>query len=282
MKKEGYIELGKILYKKNILPTNINVSSRQINYWKSKNVIPFFEKEKKGFMNIPQAVWMMIINELSNVGIATEKLQNLSHEIWIKPFNEKYADKIFEKEIKNLHSEIDKDVLSGYLNFEPIMITMFRKEMNPFTDAIKNCLISKSSLLSFLYAPRTGEYLINYSNTALTSDLNNFLYKETLITIPFLPLLSKAIGIDLLKSNEDLNYLNSVENHIRRNIFYDKPKFLEIELDYKGTTKVYKITESHKSPEQLAEFFLKNNIPVRTKINIETRLQGNYKITIKS
>ena len=112
--------------------------------------------------------------------------------------------------------------------------------------------------------------------------MNNFLYQETLITIPLLPLLSKVIGIELAKTKIDLDYLNEIENHIRRNVFFDKIKLLEIELNNKGETKIHKITESHKTPEQLAKFFLTNKIPLGSKISIETRLQGNYKIIIKS
>ena len=32
----------------------------KINYWKEKNIVPFFKKEKKGFMNLPEALWLMI------------------------------------------------------------------------------------------------------------------------------------------------------------------------------------------------------------------------------
>ena len=36
-----------------------------------------------------EALWLMIINELSNIGIDSKKLETLSYNIWLKPFYEK-------------------------------------------------------------------------------------------------------------------------------------------------------------------------------------------------
>ena len=162
------------------------------------------------------------------------------------------------------------------------MNTVFRKEINPFTDAFKSCLISNRSVVSLIYCPKTGEHSFNFSNVGLTADLNNLYFGETLIIIPFLPLISKLVGIEIGHSNTDLEYLSSIENQIRRVLFFDKPKLLEIELQENGSPKIIKITEEHKQPEELARFFLTNKLPLGSKIMIEPRPQGNYKITIKS
>jgi hypothetical protein len=232
-------------------------------------------------MDIPQALWVLIINELSNVGVDTVRLQKLSHDVWLKPFYEKYADSVFEKIIaENKLDKLDTEFLVNSLGFEPIMITKFRKEINYFTDALKSCLISNRSIVSFIFCPKTGEHSFNLSNVGLTADLNNLYFGETLIVIPFLPLLSKLIGIEIEKSNLDLEYLSSIENQIRRVLFFDKPKLLEIVLPESGKPKIYKITEEHKKAEELAKFFLTNKLPLGSKIMIETRAQGNYKITI--
>jgi hypothetical protein len=262
---------------------HLQITSRQVNYWKERDILPFFVKEKKGFMNIPQALWVLIINELSDIGIDTKRLEKLSKDVWEKPFNEKYADSVFKKNIaeKKLN-KFDSNTLENILGFEPIMITLFRKEMNPFTDAIKTCLSSNRSLVSLIYCPKTGEHSFNFSNLGLTADLNNLYFGETLIVIPFLPLLSKLVGIEIEKSTTDLEYLSSIENQIRRVLFFDKPKLLEIEVQQDGSPKIFKITEEHKKPEELAKFFLTNKLPLGSKIMIEPRAQGNYKITIKT
>lgn len=276
--------LGALISKKYMLPEkHLGITSRQVNYWKSRDILPFFEKDKKGFTDIREALWILIINELSNIGIDTNKLKNLSDDVWIKPFKEKYADTVFKKKIEeNRVSETVKNVLEHNLSFEPVMISIFRKEINPFTDAFKSCLLSDRILVSLIYCPKTSEHSFNFSNVGITSYLNNLYYGETLIVIPFLPLLTKLVGIEIEKSNLDLDYLSSIENQIRRILYFDKPKLLEIELQQNGLPKIIKITEQHKKPEELAKFFLTNKLPSGSKLTIEKRSQGNYKVTIKA
>ncbi len=284
MNTEELIKLGQMISNKYLLPKqHLQITSRQINYWKERDILPFFEKEKKGFMNIPQALWVLIINELSDIGIDTKRLEKLSKDVWEKPFNEKYADSVFKKNIaENKLNKIESDSLEFFLDTEHIMITLFRKEMNPFTDAIKTCLSSNRSLISLIYCPKTGEHSFNFSNVGLTAELNNLYFGQTLVVIPFLPLLTKLIGIEIGKSSTDLEYLSSIENQIRRVLFFDKPKLLEIVVQQDGLPKIYKITEEHKKTEELAKFFLTNKIPLGSKIIIEPRAQGNYKVTIKT
>ncbi len=284
MNREELIKMGNMISNKYLLPKqHLQITSRQVNYWKERDIIPFFIKEKKGFMDMTEALWLLIINELSNIGIDSKKLQKLSYNIWKKPFYEKYADSVFKNILsENKLKQLEKETIEHFLGFEQIMIDLFRKEINPFTDAFKSCLISNRSVVSLIYCPKTGEHSFNFSNVGLTADLNNLYFGETLIVIPFLPLLSKLVGIEIEKSSTDLEYLSSVENQIRRVLFFDKPKLLEIEVQQDGSPKIIKITEEHKQPEELAKFFLTNKLPLGSKIIIEPRAQGNYKITIKT
>ena len=284
MDREELIKMGNMISNKYLLPKqHLQITSRQVNYWKERDIIPFFIKEKKGFMDMTEALWLLIINELSNIGIDSKKLQKLSYNIWKKPFYEKYADSVFKNILsENKLKQLEKETIEHFLGFEQIMIDLFRKEINPFTDAFKSCLISNRSVVSLIYCPKTGEHSFNFSNVGLTADLNNLYFGETLIVIPFLPLLSKLVGIEIEKSSTDLEYLSSVENQIRRVLFFDKPKLLEIEVQQDGSPKIIKITEEHKQPEELAKFFLTNKLPLGSKIIIEPRAQGNYKITIKT
>lgn len=283
MNRDELIKMGTLISDKSFLPIHLEITSRQINYWKERDIIPFFEKEKKGRMNMPEALWLLIINELSNIGIDSKRLQKLSHDIWRKPFNEKYADAVFKKNLaENKLGKSDKENIEHFLGSELIMDTIYRKEINPFTDAFKSCLMNERNIVSFIYCPKTTEYYFNFNNVGLTSDLNNLYFGETLITIPFLPLLTKLVGMKIEKSNLDLEYLSAIENQIRRVLFFDKPKFLEIVVQQDGTPKIFKITEEHKKAEELAKFFLTNKLPLGSKIMIEPRAQGNYKITIKT
>jgi hypothetical protein len=284
MRRNDYIRLGEILSDKFILSSNIGLTSKQVSFWKSKQIIPFLERDQKGFLNIPEALWVLIVNELAVIGLDTKRIAKLASDIWEKPLKEKYADKVLERELvanRDLH-ELDKNWIKNFLSFEPIMDTVFRKEINPFTDSIKTCLLEKSNLVSLIYCPATGEHFFNFNSVSLTSDLNNVSYRKTLITIPLVPLLEKIVGFQIQKREADIEYLSSLENQLRRVLFFDRPKLLEIELDKEGEVKVFKITEQHKKAEELAKFFLNNTLPLGSKILIEPRAQGNFKVTIKS
>jgi hypothetical protein len=284
LKREKLIELGQLLGEMTIIPTDLGVSSRQVSYWKDRKIFPFLTKEKKGLMNIPEALWLLIINELSNIGVDSKKLTRLSYEVWMKPYYEKYADTLLKEELANntdLKKE-DKDWLKHFLETEFIMDSVFRREINPFTTAIKTCLKNRGNMISLLYCPSKDEHCFNFNNTELTSKLNNLYYRETIISIPIIPLLSKVIGAEMKDSKNDLNYLTSLENQIRRIVFFDKPKLLEIVLEEEGNKTTHKITEGHKNAAELSSFFLKNKLPLGAKVLIEPRAQGNYKITIKT
>jgi hypothetical protein len=284
MRRNDYIRLGEILSDKFILSSNIGLTSKQVSFWKSKKIIPFLERDQKGFLNIPEALWVLIVNELADIGLDTKRIAKLASDIWEKPLIEKYADKVLERELvanRDLH-ELDKNWIKHFLSFEPIMDTVFRKEINPFTNVIKTCLFEKSNLISLIYCPRTGEHFFNINSVSLTSDLNNLCFRKSLISIPLVPLLEKIVGFQIEKRESDLEYLSSLENQLRRVLFFDRPKLLEIELEKEGGLKVFTITEQHKKAEELAKFFLNNKLPLGAKILIESRAQGNFKVTIKT
>ncbi len=284
MRRNDYIRLGEILSDKFILAPNIGLTSKQVSFWKSKQIIPFLEKDQKGFLNIPEALWVLIVNELAEIGLNTKRIATLASDIWKKPLEEKYADKVLKRELdtnKELH-ELDKNWIKHFLGFEPIMDAVFRIEINPFTDAIKTCLFEKSNLISLIYCPRTGEHFFNLNSVSLTSDLNNLCFRKSLISIPLVPLLEKVVGFQIQKSESDLEYLSSLENQLRRVLFFDRPKLLEIKLEKEGELKVFTITEQHKKAEELAKFFLNNKLPLGANILIESRAQGNFKVTIKT
>ncbi len=173
-----YKEIGETINDKKFLTKDIEITSRQINYWKERNIIPFLEKEKRGTMNMPEALWLMIINELSNIGIDSKKLETLSYNIWLKPFYEKYADKTFEYHLNkkgNSLNDEDKGWLKHFLENEQIMIDVFRKVINPFTDCIKDSLISNRTLYSFIYCPSKEEFIFSKSDKILRTESTEIL-----------------------------------------------------------------------------------------------------------
>ena len=94
MRRNDYIRLGEILSDKFILSSNIGLTSKQVSFWKSKNIIPFLERDQKGFLNIPEALWVLIVNELADIGLDTKRIAKLASDIWEQPLIQKYRIKI--------------------------------------------------------------------------------------------------------------------------------------------------------------------------------------------
>lgn len=287
MKKIDYEKLGALMTERKFLPKDLNISSRQINYWKGKLVLPFFSNEKKrGYMSFSEAFWMLIVNELSNIGVNSKKIEALSENIWVKPLKEKYADKVFKEHLKSNKdylTEEDREAIQSFLDNDMLMHDLFRKSTNPFTDTLKKSLIDKE-VYSFYYFPNNESFLFSSSGRKYNEEINNLYYGQTAIVIPYLPLLKLLLGIDieLDKNKLDLEYLSYIENQIRRLLIFDKPKLIELELYQDNKIKIYKITESHKRAEELADFILKSNLPEGAKLEIHKRSQDNYKVTIKT
>jgi hypothetical protein len=284
MENFDYRNFGEKVYEKRFLPINLGLSSRLVSYWRKMEMLPFLNKDKKAFMDITQALWLLIVNELMLVGISTKKIKSLSERVWIEPFRDKYADKVLEENLKNPGTrltDIERQKIQACLDDEVVMNAILRREINPYTDKVKKILKEKRAVSSFIYNPKTEEFIFHNFGKNLLMDLNNFYNSGTIISIPIFPLLSKLVAIEIDKSKGDLIYLSNIENQIRRTLIYDKPKLMEIDVTGKEK-KIWKITEQHKKAEELANFFLSNKLPLKSQILIEPRSQGNFKITIKS
>lgn len=287
MKRIDFEKLGAFMAERKFLPKDLNITSRQVNYWKSRAVLPFFPIEKKrGYMSFPEAFWILIVNQLSNIGVNSKKIETLSENIWIKPFREKYADEVFKQHLhskKEYLSQEDRESIQAFLDDDLIMHDIFRKTTNPFTDTLKKSLARKE-VYSFYYFPNTESYLLSSSGKQYNEEINNLYYGETAIVVPYLPLLKQLLGLDIEYDNNklDLEYLSYIENQIRRLLLFDKPKQIELELNQENQVTVYKITEEHKKAEELANFFLTTNLPDGAKLEIHKRSQDNYKVTIKT
>ena len=281
MNEQDYIEFGKLIFHKNILPKDLNISSRQVSYWKSKKLLPNLEYNQHGKMNILEAIWMSIIKELSDIGIKTQKLEQLSKDVWLKPREEKYADEVLKYNINSKRSKLSKETkadLDRKLNDE-ILMGKLRSEITPFTDMIKSCLIHKNQPHAFIYVPETNEHSCHPGDPKLINELNIFNSDKSIITIPILNKVSKMLSIDFKSSEKDLKYLSSIENQIRNIVIFKRPKVVEIAFD-DNHIKARKITEKHVRHEELADYFVKNKIPKGTKLLIDVRSQDNYKLTL--
>lgn len=88
--------ITKFLLDQKFTAKDLSVTSRQLNYWKTKDVVPFLKKNRMTILNLPQALYLTLIAELSNIGIATEKLEKLSTCVWINSKFSTYPHEKFE------------------------------------------------------------------------------------------------------------------------------------------------------------------------------------------
>ena len=120
-----------------MLPKHLDISSRKVTYWKERDILPFFTKEKHAKMNIPEAVWLYLINELASLGIDYKHLAALAKDVWDKPRVDGYLDRKLEMLINSPFSKReDSSEIYENLKQDDLLKKELAKEINPFTDGI--------------------------------------------------------------------------------------------------------------------------------------------------
>ena len=264
------------------LPKYFGVSSRMVTYWKSKVVLPFFDTGKKGKMNVPQGVWVCLIQELSTFGINTTKLAELAKMVWEEPREKGYFKSKLEKHIAFLKKQnIVDSSLKGFefiLNDSKLLST-HGMEINPFSDAVIDSILIDKKPMSFYYFPKTGEYHIRDGNKAITEKFLEMINDKAYMCIPLMPFIEQIVSVEFQRVKKDIAYLTQIENQIREIIMFKSPKYIELLVD-NDNIKPLIIREDHKKAKQLADFFLNNKLPKTARLLIEPRAQDNYKLTI--
>jgi hypothetical protein len=264
------------------LPKYFGISPRMVTYWKSKVVLPFFDTGKKGKMNVPQALWVCLIQELSTFGINTTKLAELAKMVWDEPREKGYFKSKLEKHIAFLKKQNIVD--SSLKDFEFILndsnlLHFHGMEINPFSDAIIDSILVDKKPMSFYYFPKTGEYHIRDGNKAITEKFLDLINDKAYMCIPLMPFIEQIVSVEFQRVKKDIAYLTQIENQIREIIMFKSPKYIELLVD-NDNIKPLIIREDHKKAKQLADFFLNNKLPKTARLLIEPRAQDNYKLTI--
>ena len=264
------------------LPKYFGISPRMVTYWKSKVVLPFFDTGKKGKMNVPQALWVCLIQELSTFGINTTKLAELAKMVWDEPREKGYFKSKLEKHIAFLKKQNIVD--SSLKDFEFILndsnlLHFHGMEINPFTDAVIDSILVDKKPMSFYYFPKTGEYHLRDGNKAITEKFLEMINDKAYMCIPLMPFIQQIVSVEFERVKKDVSYLTQIENQIREIIMFKSPKYIELLVDNDNIIPLI-IREDHKKAKQLADFFLNNKLPKSARLLIEPRAQGNYKLTI--
>lgn len=294
-----------VFEERNIPPAQLDVSSKNINSWIRGKIVPFVPvqqasdstpvdnltvakkkntaKPKWIRLNLAQAVWVSIVNELNNYKVSEENLEKLAYEIWQKPREQKFADKFFLDHIKDNPNNLPKheiEKLKSHLKNEMLMEHYFRTIINPFTDIVKSAFYRNKLPHNFLYVPETNEYMFHYHSSDLILNLSSVYLQKSMICIPLVPILSKILLLDFdNKKIKDLRYLSRVEEQIREIVAFKRPNVVEIAFD-EGDINTIEVTEQHKNRMQLAEYILHNKIKKGSKLLIDIRSNDHYKITL--
>ncbi|MCF8273334.1 MAG: hypothetical protein K9I95_05845 [Flavobacteriaceae bacterium] len=305
MTESEIIELGNSVFdERDISPAQLNVTSRQINYWLDKALLPFVQKqqpkedtEKESNylitenndtktkwirLNLSQAVWVCIVKELLSFGVSIDQLAELANSVWKKPRQDKYADSVFDYHIKNnIHKLSEEKItfLKDALRDELLMEHYFRTIINPFTDMIKSVFKRETLPHSILYIPETNDYKFVTGGTELILDLSSIYMQHPMICLPLAPIISKVLAVDFGNEKKDLTYLTNIEKQIRDIVVFKRPKVIEIAFE-EHHIKPITLTEEHKSREALARYILENKIAKGSKLLIDIRSQDNYKLTL--
>ena len=271
-----------LMDKRYTLPKYFGISPRMVTYWKSKVVLPFFDTGKKGKMNVPQALWLCLIQELSTFGINTTKLAELAKMVWEEPREKGYFKSKLEKHIAFLKKQKVAD--SSLKGFEFILndsnlLSTHGMEINPFSDAVIDSILVDKKPMSFYYFPKTGEYHIRDGNKAITEKFLEMINDKAYMCIPLMPFIEQIVSVEFQRVKKDIAYLSQIENQIREIIMFKSPKYIELLVD-NDNIKPLIIREDHKKAKQLADFFLNNKLPKTARLLIEPRAQDNYKLTI--
>ena len=298
--REQYIiELGQKVFDTNLInPSVLNITSRRINYWIDKKLMPFTERQENSTkktqydrkserkwvrLSLAQSVWAYIIDELLSYKISLEKLEKLTENVWQKPRVERYADKVLKNHIdKNPVGLSEKSLqeLISFLQDEMHMENYIRTIINPFTDAIKSAFTKRDLPHSLLYAPESNSHAIHSGDQALILDLGSKFMQSTMICIPLVPIMARVMASEFNDERKtDLYYLNNIERQIRDIVVFKKPKEVVIAFE-NDSIKPITVTEQHKTREKLARYILENKIKKGSKLLIDIRSSGNYKITL--
>jgi hypothetical protein len=280
---QDILDFGRLMSQPHFTPKKLDISSKKINYWKTEVVLPFFRKQKHTKLTIIEAAWLLVLKELSEIGITTEQLKQLSRDVWDKPRKEKYADRFLEEHINDRRSPLSpesKKRLKDVLKDELLMRTL-RTEINPFTVMLKSSLLDSREPHSFIYSPNGGGHTTLLHSPEMFLKLSSKFTERSIINIPMRPILSRLVTMDMEHVDSDLAYLNGLEKQIRDIVVFKRPKAVEI-VHEDNRIRPITITEQHKSREELARYILENKIANGSKLVMEIRPQGNYKLTLIS
>lgn len=261
-----------------ITPKDLGVSSRKVNYWKSQSLLPYFGGGAHLRMNIFQAMWFAVVDELTSLGVSSEKVFELGKFIWK---DSPAFDLLIEwaeitPNAKVNKAEIERMKLSAK---DPIERIAIDQEINHFTLGLIKLFHVRTRQFDFNYFPRSNRWC--FTDLVLkeeTFDRRAF-DQEPRIVIPLAAKFYELIAKELLATGEASPLLEENLSEMLDLITRKKPTYVDVVINgqFKEFVCVYETT---KSVEEIVRYVSENDIPQGSSLVMTKRNASHYKFQI--
>ena len=253
-----------------IKPKDFGVTSRKVNYWKSKGLLPFVLDEKHLVMNIYQGLWFHIIHQLTNLGVSSDELFKLGKKIW---YDNQAYDELLISELNHPHSRLsehERELLKG-INSDPILMKTMRKEITEFTLTLTELFVNHKKQIDFNYYPETNDWAL----TGEIKDLDPKRVNEVRIAIPLTDMFNKLIATELNVTGNCSDLFEDTYHDMLEIVQRKKPKYVEFIINEKKG-KFSCVYESSKTMEDIIRYLRNNDLPQDASIAINKRNASHY------
>ena len=231
-----------------IKPKDFGVTSRKVNYWKSKGLLPFVLDEKHLVMNIYQGLWFHIIHQLTNLGVSSDELFKLGKKIW---YDNQAYDELLISELNHPHSRLsehERELLKG-INSDPILMKTMRKEITEFTLTLTELFVNHKKQIDFNYYPETNDWAL----TGEIKDLDPKRVNEVRIAIPLTDMFNKLIATELNVTGNCSDLFEDTYQDLLEIVQRKRPKYVEFIINEKKG-KFSCVYESSKTMEDIIRY----------------------------
>ena len=253
-----------------IKPKDFGVTSRKVNYWKSKGLLPFVLDEKHLVMNIYQGLWFHIIQQLTNLGVSSDELFKLGKKIW---YDNQAYDELLISELNHPHSRLsehERELLKG-INSDPILMKTMRKEITEFTLTLTELFVNHKKQIDFNYYPETNDWAL----TGEIKDLDPKRVNEVRIAIPLTDMFNKLIATELNVTGNCSDLFEDTYQDLLEIVQRKRPKYVEFIINEKKG-KFSCVYESSKTMEDIIRYLRNNDLPQDASIAINKRNASHY------
>jgi len=253
-----------------IKPKDFGVTSRKVNYWKSKGLLPFVLDEKHLVMNIYQGLWFHIIHQLTNLGVSSDELFKLGKKIW---YDNQAYDELLISELNHPHSRLsehERELLKGIHN-DPVLMQTMRQEITDFTLTLTELFVNNKKQIDFNYYPETNDWAL----TGEIKDLDPKRVNEVRIAIPLTDMFNKLIATELNVTGNCSDLFEDTYHDMLEIVQRKKPKYVEFIINEKKG-KFSCVYESSKTMEDIIRYLRNNDLPQGATIAIKKRNASHY------